>query len=88
MTGALKKIVYNCKQATFLIEKKIARKITASETVQLQIHLAGCSVCRTFQTQSLLINRLFTSIRSEDLKLDDAFKNQLQQQIETAMNKN
>ena len=88
MTGALKKIVYNCKQATFLIEKKIAGKITASETVQLQIHLAGCSVCRTFQTQSLLINRLFTSIRSEDLKLDNAFKNQLQQQIETALNKN
>lgn len=88
MTGALKKIIYNCSQATFLIEKKTLGKITASETLQLQIHLAGCSVCRTFQQQSILINRLFTGFKTEELKLDDDFKSSLKQRIEKEMNKN
>lgn len=88
MTGALKKIIYNCRQATFLIEKKSLGKITAAETFQLQIHLAGCSVCRTFQLQSLLINRLFTGFKTKELKLGDEFKLNLKQAIEKEMNKN
>ncbi|UKT66035.1 hypothetical protein [Pedobacter mucosus] len=63
-------------------------KITAAETLQLKIHLEGCSVCRTFQQQSLLINRLFTGFKTEELKLDDEFKLNLKQAIEKEMNKN
>jgi len=88
MTGALKKIIYNCKQATFLIEKRMSGKITAPEAVQLQIHLAGCSICRTYQKQSLLINQLFTGFQSDKIKLDDDFKAKLQQRIEKEINKN
>jgi len=88
MTTALKNIIYNCKHATLLIEKRIFGKITVSETVQLQIHLAGCSVCKTFQHQSLLINRLFTNFRADDLKLEESFKISLQQRIEIEINKN
>lgn len=88
MTGAFKNIIYNCRQATFLIEKKTLGKITAAETLQLKIHLEGCSVCRTFQQQSLLINRLFTGFKTEELKLDDEFKLNLKQAIEKEMNKN
>jgi len=88
MTGTLKKITYNCKQATFLMEKKTIGKITASEILQLTIHLAGCSVCRTYQQQSILINRLFTDFKSEELKLDENFKSSLKQRIEIEMNKN
>lgn len=88
MNGALKKIIYNCKQATFLIEKRASGKITTAEVVQLQIHLAGCSVCKTYQKQSLLINRLFIGYQSDELKLDVSFKLQLQQRIENEMNKN
>lgn len=88
MTGALKNIIYNCKQATFLIEKKTAGKITAIETLQLRIHLAGCSYCRTYQQQSFLINRLFTAFPSSELKLDDDFKTSLKLKIEKEINKN
>ena len=88
MTGALKKIIYNCRQATFLIEKKTFAKITAPEVLQLKIHLAGCSVCRTFQQQSILINRLFVGFKNEELKLDEDFKSSLKQRIEKEMNKN
>lgn len=88
MTKALKNIIYNCKQATFLIEKRSLGKITAAEAFQLQVHLRGCSVCKTFQHQSLLINRLFTGFPTNLLKLDDDFKTALQEQIITALHKN
>ncbi|MCZ4225419.1 hypothetical protein [Pedobacter rhodius] len=88
MTSALKKIIYNCKQATFLIEKKNSGKITVAEALQLQIHLAGCAVCRTYQQQSLLINRLFTGFQTKDLKLDEDFKAGLKRRIEKEINKN
>lgn len=88
MTGALKKIIYNCRQATFLIEKKISGKITAAETLQLKIHLAGCSVCRTYQNQSWLINTLFAGFQFNELKLEEGFKLSLKQRIEKEINKN
>lgn len=88
MTNALKNIIYNCKQATFLIEKRMAGKITASETVQLKVHLAGCSVCRLYQEQSVLINKLFTGLPVTGFKLDETFKSNLVKKLEAEMNKN
>ncbi|MFD2584588.1 zf-HC2 domain-containing protein [Pedobacter vanadiisoli] len=88
MTSALKNIIYNCKQATFLIEKRIAGKITAAETLQLHIHLAGCSVCKVYQQQSILINRVFVGFKNTDFKLDEAFKKTLTEKIEKEINKN
>ncbi|RBQ11914.1 zf-HC2 domain-containing protein [Pedobacter miscanthi] len=88
MRSALKNIIYNCKQATFLIEKRLAGKITTAETLQLRIHLAGCSICKIYQQQSVLINKLFAGFNSEDFKLDKTFKQTLTEQIEKEMNKN
>ncbi|GGH01589.1 zf-HC2 domain-containing protein [Pedobacter zeae] len=88
MTSALKNIIYNCKQATFLIEKRIAGKITAAETLRLHIHLAGCSVCKVYQQQSILINRIFVGFENTDFKLDEAFKKTLTEKIEKEINKN
>lgn len=88
MTGALSNIIYNCKQATFLIEKRIAGKITAAETLQLHIHLAGCSVCKIYQQQSILINKVFEGIENTDFKLDEAFKKTLIVKIKKEINKN
>lgn len=88
MRSALKNIIYNCKQATFLIEKRIAEKITATETLQLHIHLAGCSVCKIYQQQSILINKVFVGFKNSDFKLDEAFKKALNEKIEKEINKN
>lgn len=88
----IKKIAYNCKQATFLIEKKQLATLTIREKLELKIHLAGCSVCRTFQKQSILINQmvkdLFHSSQPKEIKLDESFKNELQGRIEEQLNKN
>jgi len=88
----LKKIQYNCKQATFLIEKKLLTRITFREHIELRIHLMGCSVCRLYGAQTRVIGemvqQLFKSSQPGEVKLDDNFKRDLQQRIETELNKN
>ena len=88
----IKKIAYNCKQATFLIEKQQLESLTMREKLELKIHLAGCSVCRTFQQQSIMINHmvkgLFHSSQPIEIKLDENFKNELQERIEEKLNGN
>ena len=86
----LKKIQYDCHKATFLIEKKQHGPISVREWLELKIHLAGCSVCRIFQRQSLAINRMIRSLlRSpevKDIKMDEPFKKDLQDRIVRKLN--
>jgi hypothetical protein len=84
--GVIKKIQYDCRHATFLIEKRQHTSLTIKERVQLVIHLSGCSVCRLFQRQSRWINRmlhsLFHSAEGQESKLSEEFKQELQQKID------
>ncbi|WP_225872323.1 hypothetical protein [Pedobacter frigidisoli] len=86
------KIAYNCRKATFLIEKKQISTITLREKLELKIHLAGCSVCMLYEKQSRLINNmvkdLFSSPDSREIRLDESFKKELQAQIEKKLNNN
>ena len=41
-----------------LIEKKEIGKMTAREKLELQINLVGYSVCRIFEQQNIVINRM------------------------------
>jgi ABC-type uncharacterized transport system ATPase subunit len=87
----LKQIQYNCKKATFLIEKKQIGTITLREKMELRIHLAGCVICRIFQQQSILINKtvkeLFQLPQYKNMKLGDDFKKKLQQRIDEELTK-
>src|SRR4051812_1772231 len=89
--GQLQKIRYNCRQATFLIEKKQIERLTFREQIELRIHLAGCSVCKLYSKQSLLINnivqQLFYTSMKHELHLDDSFKKNLQERIDAELNK-
>lgn len=88
----LKKIIHNCKRATFLVEKKLTVGLTLRERAELRIHLYTCSVCRIFDKQSQMINQmvqqLFKSSNDSSIRLDDDSKQQLQQRIEQELNKN
>jgi hypothetical protein len=91
--SALKHIIYNCRQATFLIEKRQYKKLSFGEFIELRIHLAGCSVCTLYNKQSRVINqmvqRLFhDSLKSEGVHLDEDFKQELQYRIDQELNKN
>ncbi len=87
----LKKIQYNCKQATFLIEKRQLSKLTFREVIELRIHLAGCSVCKLYDKQSQMITamvkQLFDHSNKNEIKLDDSYKKELHDLIEDEINK-
>ena len=88
----LKKIQYNCRQATFLIEKRLISKLSFREHIELRIHLAGCSVCTLFNKQSKMINQMVKQLLDDtspnDIKLDERYKKQLHDRIEDELNKN
>ena len=87
----LRDIVYNCKQATFLIEKKLIGKITLREKIRLHIHFYGCSVCKLFNKQSSMMNAMLKQLLIKngqpDIKLDEDFKTDMQHRIEDELNK-
>lgn len=88
--GPIKKIAYNCRKATFLIEKQQISSITLREKIELKIHLAGCSICKIFQQQSMLINKMVgkhLADQHKDLVLDRDFKARLQQKISEKLHK-
>jgi len=89
---ALKKITNNCRHATFLIEKKLIGRLTMREKLFLRIHLFGCGICRLYQSQTQKINtmirQLLRSSASQDTKLDEKFKKELQELIEDELKKN
>ncbi len=87
----LRKIAYNCKKATFLIEKQQLAKITLKEQLELKIHLAGCAICVTFMQQSTVINQMARKILNSSAagqKLDSKFKEALQRRIDDSLDKN
>lgn len=89
--GPLKKIIYDCEKATFLIEKKLGSRITFREQMELSIHLVRCKVCRIYQHQSGRINEMVRQLFRQqvtDTRLDDNFKKNLQDRIEEEINKN
>ena len=79
----IKKIIYNCHQATLLIEKKQLERLTIREKMELRLHLAGCSVCKIFQRQSILISQRVKNLvrSSQKHSLDELYKKDLQDQI-------
>ncbi len=82
--GKLNKIAYNCRKATLLIEKQQLARLTVKETIELNLHLAGCSVCRIFQQQSVVINKMIRELvdpKSIRTGLDSDFKKSLQDRI-------
>ncbi|HVU94067.1 MAG TPA: hypothetical protein VHE34_02545 [Puia sp.] len=83
--GPIKKIQYDCRQATYLIEKGQHSRLTLAERVKLAMHLSGCSVCRLFRQQSRLINRmmrgLFQASASGGHVLDESVKREMQEKI-------
>ncbi len=85
--NALKKITYNCRKATFLIEKKSKDQISISEELELKFHLIGCKVCRVFLQQSMLIDRMLKGNFFES-NLDADFKESLSKKISEAIEEN
>lgn len=50
-------LMYSCAGATALIEKKHSLKLSVTESLKLQMHLAFCKFCREYGKQSRLIEQ-------------------------------
>jgi hypothetical protein len=87
--GKLKKIIYNCREATLLIEKRRYKLLSPKERIKLLIHLSGCSVCRLFRRQSRIIDRamrmLFHTNANHTHSLDESTKREMQEKINERM---
>ena len=74
-----------------MIEKRQLAKLTFRETIELRIHLAGCSVCKLFDKQSHIINALVKQLLhdagEQEMRLDDQYKQQIHTRIEDELNK-
>jgi hypothetical protein len=59
-------------------------RLTMGERVELKIHLTGCSICRMYQQQSIIINKMIKDLfnsRADQSGLDVDFKKSLQDRI-------
>ena len=83
-TGSL---INNCKQATFLMEKRQLASIGMRAELDLNTHLAVCPLCQIFEQQSVAINKLVYDL-IKDEKLDNHFKKKMQDQIIARLEKN
>lgn len=48
----------SCKQATYLIEKRIHVPLSVTERMRLAIHLSLCQLCRAYNTKAIFLDRL------------------------------
>jgi hypothetical protein len=82
----VKKIIYNCKQATLLSLKKEEGKASVKERIQLWIHLCFCVFCRRFVQQSQHINHALHHLAQQQEQqpvhhLPESLKAALQEQL-------
>ena len=69
----LRKVMYNCKEATLLIVKREQEQLSLLARFKLYYHLLNCGVCRSFQAQSMFINSLTHKIAGS-LDFDPPYK--------------
>lgn len=84
---ANQQILYDCRKATFSLEKELQTRLSLRESMELKLHLASCSVCRLYQSQTAIISTMVNKIlnRGQLHELDDQFKTRLQEQIDQAL---
>ena len=78
-----KKVVFNCKRATFLSLKKDQGKITFFERAELSYHLLYCDPCRRFIAQSHQIDKAGSILMSKPpFSLPTIIRDRIQQEID------
>jgi hypothetical protein len=53
-----RKVVFDCKKATFLIVRKEEGQVTLLERLQLRYHLIYCKPCRDFIEQAKVLRKI------------------------------
>lgn len=62
--------VLSCTKATFLIEKRLHKKLNILELLQLHIHLSLCSHCSNYNKKAELLDQLSkVSVQENEVKV-------------------
>ncbi|MBN2614450.1 MAG: hypothetical protein JXR71_02040 [Bacteroidales bacterium] len=82
-------LLLDCDTATMLITRQSVEAIPCTKRVQLRLHLAVCSLCRSFNEQSGFISqqiKQWATIDPEhlDLHLSDEQKNRMKEHLRSA----
>ncbi len=56
----MKRLMLSCKKATEMMEKKITFGLSPAEKFQLFVHTMMCDACKTYQKQSVLLDKFLT----------------------------
>ena len=58
--------IISCEKSSFLIEKKLGGVISMKERSQLFIHKLICTVCRSYEAKSMLLDHILRKKKSID----------------------
>mgnify|MGYP005897041007 CR=1 FL=1 len=58
--------VLSCKQATFLIEKRLHVPLSRREKLQLRIHLSICRFCREYDKKAIFLDGIMKKSISKE----------------------
>lgn len=64
----------NCRQATLLVERKLTHGLPFWQQWRLSWHQRLCSVCKTYEQQSALIDEALAATKKAVYKLSDEQK--------------
>ncbi len=76
----------SCKQSTKWVIKKEVGRLSIKENIQLMSHLAICSFCRLFSSQSLFINKAYKNKNTAVHHLTSEEKEELCRSIQNKIN--
>ncbi len=78
--------LFNCQQATLLLERSADERLPAPTRVQLWAHLRLCPLCRRYEAQSRLLARQARPAAeaqgADNLQLSAAARRRLQQLVD------
>jgi len=78
--NVMMKMMINCEQATYLVDKEQYTPLSIKEKFDLKLHLMTCKFCRLYKVESHIINDKLTQVFKFDnveLKLSDKQKQKM-----------
>jgi len=75
----------NCRQASFLNEKKKEGALNMSERFGLWLHLVYCSLCRLFFRQMEQLEQAAKNLKDKDIPLDPTVKVNMEKSFEAEL---
>ena len=83
MKKIMDKAMISCECAGQLIEKKQEMKLSLADRMKLKFHLMMCSICRTYEKQSMLLGEwLKQQNEFPSRKALDKFKQKIKEQLD------